>query len=784
MGENLVPPSLAQRMLEWRSAAKMWKPWPYQGRSLEFMLAHNYAGLLLDPGMGKTSVTLAAMKILLKKKMIKRALVIAPLRPVYDVWPQEMCDWKDFHSLGLAVLHGGGKEKVLRNLKPEHQVCLINPEGLQWLMADKPRMKMLDADMLVVDECFAAETLVSTPKGRVPIDLLQTGDLVCNEAGTCAVKQITKRAPVNGVVEIKIGNEKIRCTEDHPFFTELGWLPAKCLEGRRLLSNLEVRALQCAASKAYQEVDSWYWADLLQILRAKAGMEDGRRYMADKDTEDDEMYNDRTKFLEQGSSMAGRSSCEAFKMGERPQAQLEEEGRKWPWTFRCGDSGEELSAKEVRLQLSCKIGWTAAQLSYLLQSRLWRPDKDGGLRGGWKQPPLAYTEGAGCEEGEKVKGARVASVSYLKRGSIPFVYNLEVETCPHFEVAGCALVHNSSKFKAPNTQRFRVIRRHLSQFKRRYILTGSPRPRNYMDLWSQIFLLDQGDTLGTYISRYRNTFFFPTGFEMREWAPLPDAPKRINELVAPLVLRLDAKDYLKLPHVPPDRIHRVELPKAVRTEYDRIEDSLMSTLFTSPLVNSAGARSKCAQIANGSVYIDSPALGPDEWRSKVRPVKVLHEAKVEALTDLYDELQGEPLLVSIGYHHDVTAIRRALGKDIPCINGGTPKGDATRFIADWNAGKLPLLLGHPASMGHGLNLQGCGCRHVAFFDIPDDYDLFDQMFRRVWRQGNKGTFCFRHIFLTTDTVDEAKLINLRRKGSGQRDFLNAMKEYADKRKKK
>ena len=305
------------------------------------------------------------------------------------------------------------------------------------------------------------------------------------------------------------------------------------------------------------------------------------------------------------------------------------------------------------------------------------------------------------------------------------------------------------------------------------------RPRNYEDLWGQIYILDRGAALGCYVTHYRNQFFYPTGYQMREWGLLPGADKKINALVAPMVLRLDAKDYLKLPSVPPDVIHKVELPVKVRNEYDAIETSLMSTLFEAPLVSSAAARSKLCQMANGSVYTDT--AGDDRFPSKVRPVKALHTAKVDALVDLYDELQGEPLLVSVGFHHDVVAIRKALGKDVPCINSATTRTQAADFIDKWNRGQLDIMLGHPASMGHGLNLQGCGCRHVAFFDIPDDYDLYDQFFRRVWRQGNKSKFCFRHCFVVEGTVDEAKLINLRRKGSGQRAFLDAMKAYAEKK---
>jgi hypothetical protein len=476
-------------MAEHKALAKEWTPWKYQEQGLKFMLEDAQCGLLLNPGMGKTAVTLASLTVLLKRKLVKRALIIAPLRPVYEVWPFEVSDWKDFHKLGVAILHGGDKDKIMRALRPEHQVVLINYEGLAWLFDSKERIRLLDADMLVCDE--------------------------------------------------------------------------------------------------------------------------------------------------------------------------------------------------------------------------------------------------------------------------------------------------SSKVKNSQSLRFKVLRRVIQLFKRRYILTGSPRPRNYEDLWGQIYVLDRGAALGTYITHYRNTYFYPTGYQMREWALLPDADKQINAAVAPMVLRLDAKDHLKLPGTP-DRFHRVDLPEKARKEYDSIEETMMSTLFDAPMVSAGAARSKLCQMANGAVYLDAGVVD-ERWPSKVRPVKTLHSAKVDALVDLYEELQGEPLLVSIGYHHDVAAIRAAIGKTVPCLNSTVTRAQGSSIIDAWNKGELPLLLGHPASMGHGLNLQKCGCRNVAYFDIPDDYDLFDQFFCRVWRQGNTSTFVFKHYFIASDTVDEAKMRNLDRKGTGQRAFLDAMKAYAEKK---
>lgn len=487
---DLVPKALLEKMGEWRKEAKDWHPHNYQERGLKFLLESGQAGLLLSPGMGKTSISLAASKILLKRRLVRRILVTAPLRACENTWPEEVCAWTDFKDLRIALLHGPNKDKVLRALTPAHQICIINPEGVPWLMGDKARVAALGADMLITDE--------------------------------------------------------------------------------------------------------------------------------------------------------------------------------------------------------------------------------------------------------------------------------------------------SSLWKSSTSVRFKALRKYLRQFNRRYILTGSPRPRHYLDLHGQVFLMDLGMALGEYLTHYRNRFFFPTGYQMREWEILPGAAEEINALVAPMVLRLDAKDYLKLPREM-ERTHRVELPAKARVEYDNIEDSLLSTLFTRPLVNSASARSKCCQIANGSVYLDDV---PDEkWGSKKRPVKVVHTAKVEALADLVHELQGEPLLVGIGFKHDVVAIRKALGKDIPCINSDTTTRQAADYIEQWNKGMLPVLLGHPASMGHALNLQKFNAQNVAYFDIPDNYDTYDQFFLRVCRQGNKAAFVMKHHFVVDNSVDVPKMRMLRNKAVGQKAFLDAMKAYSEARRK-
>jgi hypothetical protein len=870
---DLVPRAVAENMVEWRREAKPWHPHDYQGRSLKFVLENAFSGLLLDPGMGKTSITLAEIKVLLKKKLIKRALVVAPLRACYDVWPAEVCDWTDFKDLRVALLHGPSKDKVLRQLQPGHQICLINPEGVPWLTANRARMKALDADMLIIDECFAAGTLISTPHGKLPIESLHDGDIIINESGTHSIIGVTAHKPAGNVVEVRVNAKTIRCTEDHPFFTELGWLPAKCLEGRRLLGLATLRNLRQNNAPRSQTIEGKYWEDLLTILSTELVSAKKRskwRYNAPSNTaalgqslESNKTCNSKeacksndfgrsaykslwfrkescnsalrnmwhylqttcieitlwvrknllacmwhsleletrraewqtasascsqtrqTRYdwpcaMEYRNTMVRGGPRQNFKDTQSIGQNFFRPRREWKRAFTCGAVSFKLSSEELYLQLRSRIGWKAARLSNELQSRFWGPSKETSVGSGWSEPPTTRPRRPGQEERSEVEGARVECVSYLERGSVPLVYNLEVEGCPHFEIEDCALVHNSSLWKSSVTVRFRALRKWLHTFKRRHILTGSPRPRNYLDLHGQVYLLDRGAALGEYLTHYRGNYFFPTGFEMREWEILPGAAEKIDKLVAPMVLRLDAKDYLKLPREL-EQTHRVELPPKARMEYDKIEASLMSTLFTAPLVSSASARSKCCQIANGSVYTDPV---PEERWGKERPFTVVHTAKVDALVELVNELQGEPLLVAIGYHHDVVALRKALGKDTPCINGETTRAQAADYIERWNKGLIPVQLGHPASMAHALNMQKFNARHVAYFDIPDNYDLYHQFFLRVCRQGNKALFVMKHHFVCMNTVDVPKMRNLRNKETGQKAFLDAMKVYSEERRKK
>lgn len=338
----------------------------------------------------------------------------------------------------------------------------------------------------------------------------------------------------------------------------------------------------------------------------------------------------------------------------------------------------------------------------------------------------------------------------------------------------CLVIDELSKMKHTNTRRFKLLKPYLARFTRRWGLTGSPAPNGLMDLFGQAYVLDEGRSLGRYITHFRMEYFYQTGYGGYTWTPREGADEAIYERLRPLVLRMDAKDYLDLPEQIVNII-RVDLPDKVRKHYDLMEDEAFTVLSNEKVVtaaNAAAAMNKCSQIANGGVYTTE---GDDLHQS----VEEMHTVKVEALQDLVEELQGQPLLVAYEFKHDIARIQKALGAGVPYIGGGVSAKRAAALEQSWNANQLRVLLGHPASIGHGLNLQGGQARHVCWFGIPWDYELYDQFIRRVLRQGNENDHVTVHHIVARSTVDEAKLKALRGKRRTQNHLLDALKEYRE-----
>ncbi len=340
-----------------------------------------------------------------------------------------------------------------------------------------------------------------------------------------------------------------------------------------------------------------------------------------------------------------------------------------------------------------------------------------------------------------------------------------------------------SKMKNTQTVRFKTIKKDLAKFDRRWGLTGSPAANGLMDLFGECFALDLGRSLGKFITHYRVQYFDAYGDEQHpSWAPRPGAEEAIYARIANLALRIDGEEHLQLPKLITNRI-AIELPPDVREKYEEFEQEfvvqLESETFTAD--TAAALSMKCRQLASGALYEDRVDPETGIPRAGKRRYTILHDEKLEALEELIDELQGQQLLVAYYFGHDLERINKHFGP-LPSIGGGTTDKRALELQDAWNAGDVRVLLGHPSSIGHGLNMQKSSAHHLAIFSPTWSFEEYDQFIRRLRRQGNKSAHVMLHQLAARDTVDDALYIAMKRKGSVQQRLHDALRDYRHTRK--
>jgi SNF2 family DNA or RNA helicase len=330
------------------------------------------------------------------------------------------------------------------------------------------------------------------------------------------------------------------------------------------------------------------------------------------------------------------------------------------------------------------------------------------------------------------------------------------------------VIDESSLFKNPDSNRFQALRSIANQFRFRSLLTGTPCPNGLIDLWAQIYLLDGGEALGQNITAYRQRYFYQDAFG-RRWLPVPGAEQQIHDRIAHLCHRLDEKDHLDLPPLVVNDIW-VDLDAKTLQRYKQLEREFFVELedeSTDILVGSAAAKyGACRGFANGGIY--------EQRENQERLTHQLHEHKLAALQELIGELQERPLLVAYPFIHDLERIRKKYPK-APAINGSTSAVESDRLIEQWNRGELPLLLVHPQSLSHGVNMQANG-NDICWFGLTDNLEHYLQLNKRLHRQGVRSTVRI-HRILCRNTVDLAIRERINDKDQTQRALLDALLRY-------
>lgn len=319
------------------------------------------------------------------------------------------------------------------------------------------------------------------------------------------------------------------------------------------------------------------------------------------------------------------------------------------------------------------------------------------------------------------------------------------------------VIDELSSFKCSKAQRFRALKKVRPLCSRVIGLTGTPAPNTLIDLWPQIYLLDMGRRLGRFVTHYRERFFVPDkrsqhmvySYKLRE-----GAEKEIYERIGDICISMRAADHLRMPELVSSRVE-VRLNEMERKLYDTLKRDMILKLKDGEIdaVNAAALSGKLLQMANGAVY-----------DAEGRTLRI-HDRKLDALEDLIEAANGKPLLVAYWYRHDLERIRERFPVRVI---------DTEKDITDWNARKIPVALIHPASAGHGLNLQEGGST-IVWFGLTWSLELYQQLNARLWRQGQTAsTVVIRHI-VAAGTHDEDVMLALERKNVGQAALIQAVR---------
>ena len=319
------------------------------------------------------------------------------------------------------------------------------------------------------------------------------------------------------------------------------------------------------------------------------------------------------------------------------------------------------------------------------------------------------------------------------------------------------VIDELSSFKSYQSKRFRSLLRVRPTVKRIVGLTGTPAGNGLTDLWAEFRILDLGKRLGRFITHYRNRYFLPdkrNGMTVYSYKPLPGAEDAIYRQISDITVSMKAVDHLDMPECIFNDV-TVSLSEEERQKYDTLRNDLILSLGEDEIdaSNAASLSNKLSQMANGAVY------GED------KTVHRIHDRKLDALEDLIEAANGKPVLVAYWYRHDLERIRARF-----CVREIRTSAD----ISDWNAGKIPVAVIHPASAGHGLNLQAGGSTLI-WFGLTWSLELYLQTNARLWRQGQTAKTVVIHRIVAEGTVDELMLKALDRKERSQNSLIDAVR---------
>jgi len=346
-----------------------------------------------------------------------------------------------------------------------------------------------------------------------------------------------------------------------------------------------------------------------------------------------------------------------------------------------------------------------------------------------------------------------ADIHLINRENVPWLVTQMARTWPWDLV----VIDELSSFKSPSAKRFRALRKVRGKISRVIGLTGTPAPNGLLDLWSQVYLLDQGARLGLTLGEYRKDFFFPAatyGMIVTKYGLRRGAEAQIHERIGDICISMKASDHLDLPGRL-DQVYPVRLGDELTEHYRKFEEDCVMEVEGEEItgVNALAMSTKLLQFTSGAIYTDLGGWGR------------IHDHKLDALEDIYEAALGSPVLVFYQYRHELERIQERFP--------GARVMDSAQDVKDWNTGEVPLMVAHPASAGHGLNLQAGGHR-IVWFTLPRSLELYEQAIHRLDRQGQTRVVV-NQILMTRGTVEDDLALALTAKTRTQERLMEAVK---------
>ena len=371
---------------------------------------------------------------------------------------------------------------------------------------------------------------------------------------------------------------------------------------------------------------------------------------------------------------------------------------------------------------------------------------------------LTYTVAVGSAKERRAALMQSADITIINRENLSWL--IEESGFP-FDY-DTVILDELSSFKNHQSKRFKALMQVRPRIKRIVGLTGTPASNGLMDLWAEFKVIDMGKRLGRFITGYRQEYFVPdamNGQIVYSYRPKPGAEAAIYRQISDITISMKSTDHLKMPELIPNA-YKVYLSPDERDTYDEMKKQFVLGLPDGEITaaNAAALSGKLSQLANGAIYDDTGSVVP------------IHDRKLEALEDIIESANGKPLLVAYWYQHDLERIMKRLHeRHIPFS-----KLDKADSIRKWNNGEIPVALIHPASAGHGLNLQTGGST-IVWFGLTWSLELYSQTNARLWRQGQTSeTVVVQHI-VTDGTIDEQILRALKAKDKTQAALIAAVK---------